>query len=70
MWCSCRSVNEIICHGIPDNRPLEDGDIVNIDISVYKNGHHGDLNETFLVGEVEQKYKDLIKTTYDAVSFN
>jgi methionyl aminopeptidase len=42
-------VNEIICHGIPDKRPLEDGDIVNLDISVYHGGFHGDLNETFMV---------------------
>ena len=48
----CTSVNEIICHGIPDFRPLESGDIVNCDISVYKNGFHGDLNETYGVGEV------------------
>eukprot|EP00457_Paulinella_chromatophora_P008187 gb/GEZN01008216.1/.p1 GENE.gb/GEZN01008216.1/~~gb/GEZN01008216.1/.p1 ORF type:complete len:451 (-),score=82.39 gb/GEZN01008216.1/:39-1391(-) len=63
----CTSVNEIICHGIPDCRPLEDGDIVNIDITVYKDGYHGDLNETFLVGNVERKYKDLIKTTYESL---
>jgi len=46
----CTSVNEVICHGIPDDRPLQNGDIVNLDISVYKNGFHTDLNETFLVG--------------------
>ena len=45
----CTSVNEVICHGIPDNRPLEDGDIVNIDVSTYIHGCHGDLNETFMV---------------------
>lgn len=47
---SYSSVNEVICHGIPDARPLEDGDIVNIDISVYYKGMHADLNETFCVG--------------------
>jgi methionyl aminopeptidase len=41
----CTSVNEVICHGIPDLRPLEDGDIVNLDISVYIGGFHADLNE-------------------------
>lgn len=61
------SVNEIICHGIPDCRVLEEGDIVNVDISVFKNGFHGDLNETFCVGQVDQKSKDLIKSTYDAL---
>jgi methionyl aminopeptidase len=43
----CSSINEVICHGIPDMRPLQDGDILNVDISVYKDGFHGDLNETF-----------------------
>lgn len=63
----CTSVNEVICHGIPDCRPLENGDIVNIDITVYKNGYHGDVNETYLVGDVEQKYKDLVKSTYESM---
>jgi methionyl aminopeptidase len=48
-------------------RPLEDGDIVNIDISVFHNGYHGDLNETFCVGTVDKRYKDLIKATHDAL---
>ncbi|KAJ8938856.1 hypothetical protein NQ318_019917 [Aromia moschata] len=43
----CTSVNEVICHGIPDTRPLKDGDLCNVDITVYHNGFHGDLNETF-----------------------
>ena len=46
----CTSVNEVVCHGIPDARPLEDGDIVNLDITVCLNGYHGDLNETYMVG--------------------
>ncbi|EJK53475.1 hypothetical protein THAOC_27089 [Thalassiosira oceanica] len=46
----CTSVNEVICHGIPDNRPLEEGDIVNIDITCYLNGYHGDCSEMFVVG--------------------
>merc|ERR1712173_138611 len=65
----CTSVNEVICHGIPDCRPLEKGDIVNIDITVYKDGYHGDLNETFIVGDIndiKKEYLELIKTTYDA----
>ena len=49
----CTSINEVICHGIPDQRPLEKGDIVNVDITLYHKGYHGDLNETFIVGEVE-----------------
>lgn len=46
----CTSVNEVVCHGIPDARPLEDGDIVNLDITVCLDGYHGDLNETYMVG--------------------
>jgi len=61
------SVNEVVCHGIPDCRELCDGDIVNIDISVYYKGYHGDLNETFLVGKVADKFQKLIKTTYDSL---
>merc|ERR1712130_717994 len=65
----CTSVNEVICHGVPDCRPLVKGDIVNIDITVYKDGYHGDLNETFIVGkpsDIKPEYLELIKTTYDA----
>ena len=65
----CTSVNEVICHGIPDCRKLEKGDIVNIDITVYKDGYHGDLNETFIVGkpsDIKKEYLELIKHTYDA----
>ena len=47
----------MICHGIPDYYALKDGDIVNIDISVYFNGYHGDLNETFFVGAVSEDSK-------------
>ena len=48
----CASVNEVVCHGIPDRRELEDGDLVNLDVTVYYNGFHGDLNETHCVGKV------------------
>lgn len=61
----CTSINEVICHGIPDRRPMENGDIVNVDVSVYYKGWHGDLNETFVVGEVDEEGKMLIKTTHD-----
>ncbi|CAI9725680.1 methionine aminopeptidase 1-like [Octopus vulgaris] len=60
----CTSVNEVICHGIPDMRPLQDGDILNIDVTVYHKGYHGDLNETFFVGQVSEASKELVKTTY------
>ena len=46
----CTSVNEVVCHGIPDSRLLRDGDLINIDITVCLDGYHGDLNETYFVG--------------------
>ncbi len=63
----CTSVNEVVCHGIPDMRELEDGDIVNVDISPILDGWHSDLNETFCVGNVAQKTKDLVKASHDSL---
>ncbi|XP_063578730.1 methionine aminopeptidase 1 isoform X4 [Pongo abelii] len=63
----CTSVNEVICHGIPDRRPLQEGDIVNVDITLYRNGYHGDLNETFFVGEVDDGARKLVQTTYECL---
>lgn len=63
----CTSINEVICHGIPDSTALVDGDIVNIDITVYYNGYHGDCSETFLVGNVDEKGRKLAKVTYDCL---
>ncbi len=60
-------MNECICHGIPDTRPLENGDIVNLDISVFKDGYHADMNETYLVGEVSKSSRDLVQATYDSL---
>ncbi len=62
----CTSVNEVICHGIPDARPLQDGDIVNVDITGYLDGVHGDTNATFLVGDVDEQSRLLVERTYDA----
>ncbi|XP_020619380.1 methionine aminopeptidase 1-like [Orbicella faveolata] len=64
----CTSVNEVICHGIPDLRPLENGDLLNIDITIYYNGFHGDLNETYFVGEVDEESKQLVKVTYECIN--
>mmetsp|Transcript_37680 Transcript_37680/g.56372 ORF Transcript_37680/g.56372 Transcript_37680/m.56372 type:complete len:418 (+) Transcript_37680:1791-3044(+) len=65
----CTSVNEVICHGIPDYREVQDGDIVNIDVTVYnKGGYHGDLNETFLVGNVGEDGERVVKTAFDCLS--
>ena len=66
----CISVNEVICHGIPDARPLEKGDIVNIDVTAYIYGYHGDLNETVLVGkpeDVDEKSKHLLKVALECL---
>jgi methionyl aminopeptidase len=59
----CTSVNEVICHGIPDSRKLDDGDIVNVDITVYIGGVHGDTNATFLVGDVDRESRRLVDET-------
>ncbi|KAK2459938.1 hypothetical protein APHAL10511_008023 [Amanita phalloides] len=59
----CTSVNNIMVHGIPDDRPLEDGDIINVDITVYLNGYHGDTSQTFLVGQVDLKGRSLVAKT-------
>ncbi|TAM70021.1 MAG: type I methionyl aminopeptidase [Microbacteriaceae bacterium] len=64
----CSSVNEVICHGIPDDTVLEDGDIVNIDITAYKNGMHGDSNRTFIVGSASEEVTLLVERTRDALN--
>jgi len=63
----CSSVNEVICHGIPDDRPIEDGDIVNIDITAYLDGVHGDTNATFLAGDVDEESRLLVERTEEAL---
>ena len=64
----CSSVNEVICHGIPDDTVLENGDIVNIDITAYKNGMHGDSNVTFIVGEASEEVTLLVDRTREALA--
>ena len=63
----CTSVNEVICHGIPDSRPLGDGDIVNLDVTVYLDGVHGDTNATFGVGKVDGESQRLIAVTHESL---
>jgi methionyl aminopeptidase len=63
----CSSVNEVICHGIPDGRPLEDGDVVKIDITAFKDGVHGDTCATFFAGTPSQDVKDLGERTREAM---
>jgi methionyl aminopeptidase len=62
----CSSLNEVICHGIPDDTVIEDGDIVNIDITAYIGGVHGDTNATFLAGDVDEESRLLVERTRDA----
>lgn len=64
---SCTSINEVICHGIPDDRPLEEGDIVNIDITAYKDGVHGDTCSMFAVGNIDEESQLLIDRTRNAL---
>jgi len=64
---SCTSVNEVICHGIPDDTVLVEGDLVNIDVTAFANGVHGDLNRTVLVGEASQQAVDLVDRTREAL---
>lgn len=64
----CTSVNEVICHGIPDTRPLEDGDLVKIDVTAFVDGVHGDNCGTFYCGEVDQASKDLTDRTREALN--
>src|SRR5204862_2687086 len=63
----CTSVNEVICHGIPDSRVIEDGDIVNIDITAFIGGVHGDTNATFLAGNVDDEARLLVERTREAL---
>ncbi|KAJ1267768.1 hypothetical protein BS78_07G083400 [Paspalum vaginatum] len=63
----CTSVNECTCHGIPDSRQLQDGDIINIDVTVYLNGYHGDTSRTYLCGDVDESTKQLVKVTEECM---
>ena len=63
----CTSVNHVVCHGIPSKKILQEGDILNVDVTAFKDGWHGDTSRTFEVGEVSIKAKKLVKTTYEAL---
>ena len=63
----CTSLNEVICHGIPDDTVISDGDIVNIDITAYIGGVHGDTNATFLAGDVAEDSRLLVERTHEAM---
>lgn len=65
--CICTSINEVICHGIPDARPLEDGDLVKIDLTAYRDGVHGDNCATFFCGDVDEESRLLSERTHEAM---
>ena len=62
----CTSINEVICHGIPDSTVLKEGDIINVDVTVFHDGVHGDCSETVMVGQVSDRVRELVVTTYKA----
>ena len=61
----CTSINHVVCHGIPNDKPLRDGDIVNIDVTVILDGWHGDTSRMYLVGDVKLKAERLVDITYE-----
>ena len=63
----CTSANHIVCHGIPSNKHLKEGDIVNIDVTAIVNGWHGDTSRMFFVGDVSIKSKNLVSATYNSM---
>ena len=63
----CTSVNHVVCHGIPTNKYLNEGDIINIDVTAIVNGWHGDTSRMFFVGDVSVKSKNLVSTTYNSM---
>jgi methionyl aminopeptidase len=63
----CTSINHVVCHGIPGDKPLRDGDIVNIDVTVIIDGWHGDTSRMYLVGDVKRKAQRLVEITYESM---
>ncbi len=63
----CISINEVVCHGIPDDTVLKEGDIVNVDITSIVDGWFGDQSETFLVGSVSDEARKLVQVTFDSL---
>lgn len=63
----CTSINHVVCHGIPGNKRLKNGDIINIDITVIKNGYHGDTSKMFCVGQPSVRARRLVDTTYECL---
>ena len=63
----CTSANHVVCHGIPSNKILKDGDIINVDVTAFKDGWHGDTSRMFKIGDVSVKAEKLINTTYESM---
>ncbi|MFQ5733896.1 MAG: type I methionyl aminopeptidase [Planctomycetaceae bacterium] len=63
----CTSINDVVCHGIPDNTALREGDIINVDLTTIVDGWHGDQSETFMIGVVSDEARRLVQTTFDAL---
>ena len=63
----CTSINHVVCHGIPNDKPLREGDVVNIDLTVIVDGWHGDSSRMFAIGEISRKAQRLLEVTYDAL---
>ena len=63
----CTSLNEVICHGIPDSTAMEEGDILNVDVTAYIHGVHGDTNATFLIGDVDPRVRELVERTEESM---
>jgi methionyl aminopeptidase len=64
---TCTSINHVVCHGIPGDKPLKDGDIINIDVTLILDGWHGDSSRMFAVGEIPRRAERLIEVTYEAM---
>jgi methionine aminopeptidase, type I len=63
----CTSTNHVVCHGVPSDKILKEGDIVNVDVTAFKEGWHGDTSRMFKIGEISVKAEKLIKTTYESM---
>ena len=64
---TCTSINHVVCHGIPNDKPLKEGDIVNIDVTLILDGWHGDSSRMYPVGEIPRRAERLIEVTYEAM---
>jgi methionyl aminopeptidase len=63
----CTSINHVVCHGIPNDKPLRDGDIINVDVTLVVDGWHGDSSRMYLVGDVPRRAQRLVEVTYEAM---